>query len=76
MSKWFKESTYLILLSTHDESHLLAIQEQLHKLDQTISVWHEPDMGDQLTAIAVAPNSIAARMLSSLPLTLKEPAMT
>lgn len=76
MHHWFEESTYLILLTVPRE---LALHDTLIKLgwhDLIYSVWHEPDMNNELTAVAVAPSPTATRYLSQLPLTLRAPAMT
>lgn len=76
MDSWYRESTYLVLLATPDEE---ALNEILLTVDfdaLTFSAWREPDMGDALTAIAIAPSPIASKILANLPLTLREPAMT
>lgn len=69
---WFEESTYLVLLTVADEAALAAYELLFERHDLVSSTWHEPDMGDELTAIAVEPSPLAARYLSSLPLTGRE----
>lgn len=76
METWYRESTYLILLTVPDEDALKALRVLLEAHDQTISAWHEPDLDDALTALSVAPTETARRLLANLPLTLREPAMT
>lgn len=73
---WFEDSTYLVLLQVPDEEALQAVVNRLDDGDTFITQWHEPDLGNSLTAICVEPDESIERKLSSLPLLLKEPAMT
>lgn len=73
---WFEESTYLVLLTVTDEVALAAYELLFERHDLVSSTWHEPDMGDELTAIAVEPSPVASRILSALPLTGKRLAMS
>jgi hypothetical protein len=62
-------------LSVSDEQALLDYAAELADADVTFELVHEPDIGNQATALAVAPSSFNARF-SSLPLQGKELAMT
>lgn len=73
---WYQESTYLVLLSVPAKDDLLRLADMFERADHPASIWTEPDMGDETTAVAIAPGIIASRMLANLPLTLREPAMT
>lgn len=74
METWFQESTYLVLLSVPDEHALIAHLVKLREAGIVCSAWREPDLGNELTAVAVAPSLAAQRLLANLPLTLREPA--
>lgn len=65
---WFQESNYLVLLETVDEKSLKALirKFELKKLNYT--VFREPDIGDQITAIAVEPSKETKKLVRSLPL--------
>lgn len=75
MSDWYVQSTFLVLLQVPDEQELVWLHNRLVAADCTVTAWREPDMGNEYTAIAVAPSEAARRMLSQLPLLLREPAM-
>lgn len=77
LKTWYEESTYLVLLSVPTEAELGVLAGRLIAADLVVSLWREPDMGNELTSVAVAPSLAAQRLLSSLPLTLREePAMS
>lgn len=66
-AKWHHESQVLVFLAVPDEDELVELGRDLSWFDL---IWfREPDLGDQLTAIAVEPD--AGRMLSHLPLALR-----
>ena len=69
---WNDASNNLVCLSTPSEIDLLALSEcLLHVgITQMIRVV-EPDLDDELTAIAIAPHPEVHRLLSNLPLALK-----
>lgn len=71
-SRWFVNSSFLVLLQVPDEGHLIALSERLTAAGRKHSDWREPDWGDSLTAIAVEPGDKTSRLLSNLPLLLKE----
>jgi hypothetical protein len=72
---WYQESTYLVLLCATDEPKLAALATQLQAADRLVSLWREPDLNNELTAIAVEPGTASSRILANLPLTLREEAM-
>lgn len=75
MGDWYETSSYLVLLGVADEAELASWQARLTTKGCVLTSWHEPDMGNELTALAVAPSPTAERTLSSLPLLLREVAM-
>jgi len=64
---WKKNSNTVVCLAAKDESHLRSIVAKLQSKNIHVSLFTEPDIGEQLTAIAVAPSGDARRMLSYLP---------
>ena len=69
---WQTNSNYLVILSVEDEVSLSSILEKARELGIKASSFIEPDLGDQLTAIALEPSEETYRITSSLPLALKE----
>lgn len=60
---WFQESNNIVCLQTDD---IRGLADGLEADGIRLSRFHEPDMDDELTAIAVEP--MAWKRLSSLPL--------
>lgn len=77
-SKWLKDSSYLVLVEVPDEDALDALRDQAIGYDSGFRVAHvsvyEPDLNDELTAIALEPSEVARKLCSSLPLILKSEA--
>ena len=69
--KWFKEP-YLAHLSVENETELKNLMAKLSKLNITYSVFREPDINNQITSITIEPSDKTRRMVSNLPLMLKE----
>ena len=68
---WIK-SPYLALLSVNNE---IEIETLIHKLQISnikFSVYREPDLNDQITSIAIEPSEKTRRLVSNLPLMLRE----
>jgi hypothetical protein len=70
-SEWHKSSNYIAALQTRDENHLMRVAADLMKKRVKHVVVREPDIGDQITAIAVEPGEITRKVCSRLPLALK-----
>lgn len=70
--EWVVQSNYLVCLSAPDEGTLfeLAAEASLGRGIKRVLV-HEPDYGDELTAIAFEPGEATQRLLASLPLALR-----
>lgn len=69
---WFENSNYLVCLSAPDLKSLTAIRDGALALGLAVSSFYEPDLNNELTAIAVAPSDAARKLLSRLPLALKK----
>jgi len=63
---WRDGSNNLVILSAEDEARLTALADHLTSKGVAVARFHEPDLGDQMTAISVGP--AGRRLLSSLPL--------
>lgn len=70
--KWHSESNYLALLSTKDEQSLNNLIEKCQSKGLNVSVFTEPDIDNQITAIAIEPSIETQKICSNLPLALKE----
>ena len=70
--EWNTNSKYLIFLSVENEEELQSLLQKIQIKDLKYSVFLEPDIGNQLTAIALEPTDKSYRLTSNLPLALKE----
>jgi len=71
-SNWYYSSEYLAYLSVSNEYELKRQIDKLQSKEITISIFREPDLNNEITAIAVEPSKRAQRLCSSLPLAMKE----
>lgn len=70
--EWNKNSNYLIFLSVENEQALKKfIQKfQIYNINHTVFV--EPDLDNQITAVCVEPSERTKKLCSHLPLALYE----
>jgi peptidyl-tRNA hydrolase len=68
---WFEQSNYLGLLSVLNEQDLLRLIERAQTEGIKHSIFREPDIDDQITAIALEPGSKSKKLCSNLKLALK-----
>ena len=68
---WNTYSKYLVFLSVENESELQFYLEKIKFKDLKYTVFLEPDIGNQLTAIAIEPGELTQKLTSRLPLALK-----
>ena len=68
---WFDQSNYLGLLSVDNEHKLMELIALAINSDIKYSVFREPDIDNQITAIALAPCPASKKICSKLPLALK-----
>lgn len=69
---WNKNSNHLVFLSVENEYELQKLLTKIQIRDIKYSTFFEPDIGNQLTAIAIEPSDESHRLTSNLPLALKE----
>ena len=65
---WQRDSQYLVIVSVPDEMALVALASRAFGQGVALTTWHEPDMNDSATALALQPGENARRLCSSLPL--------
>lgn len=70
--RWHEESNYIAGLSVRDELHLLELCEQCVSLGLKCSLFREPDIDHQATALVIEPCDDAKRLTNNLPLALKD----
>jgi len=69
---WFEKSNYLGFLSVNTEEDLMILSRKAMMLEIECSVFREPDIDDEITAIALAPGKRSKKLCSNLKLALKE----
>lgn len=69
---WFKASNYLCLLSVNNEDELYSLVCKAKGLDIKVSVFREPDIDNEITAIAIAPGEKTKELCSKLKLALRD----
>lgn len=69
--EWFIHSNYLGFLSANDEEHLKNLTNKAMETGIKFSIFREPDIGNQITAIALAPGPQTKKLCSKLPLALR-----
>lgn len=68
---WWRESNYLCQLELKDEKQLKLLIRRCEELGLAHSVFREPDIGNQITAIAIEPSEESARLVKKIPLLFK-----
>lgn len=66
---WYETSNNLVCLSVPDQAMLEQLAERAASAGVEVSMFTEPDLDDQPTALAIGP--AGARLVSSLPLALR-----
>jgi hypothetical protein len=61
-----------VFLSVENEQKLLHYLEKIKFYELKYSMFFEPDIGNQLTAIAIEPSEQTQKLTSNLPLALKD----
>lgn len=70
--EWYENSNYICILASTDENELIKLSERLKKKEVKHSIFREPDLNNELTAIAIEPGRDSKKACSSYPLALKE----
>ena len=72
---WLTRSNFLVLVAVPDEAALYALITQAHERGIVHEGVREPDVNDEITAVALSPGRDAERLCASLPLALREVSM-
>lgn len=70
--KWYTCSQAITLLAVPNEDQLKFLVRQLSEAGIKHSIFIEPDIDNQITAIAIQPSEAACKLCSSFPLALKQ----
>lgn len=71
--EWWDLSNYLVYLAVKNELELKQILTEAQSQHVASTAFIEPDLNNELTAIALAPCEITRKLTSSLPLAFKHP---
>ena len=66
-NKWRSVSNSIIVLETEDSQSLSELQEKALKCNIITTEFREPDLSDEITAVAFAPSESTRKLLSNLP---------
>ena len=69
---WFDNSQYLIYLTVPGESFLEILIDKAQRRGICYSVFREPDIDNQITAVAFEPGDETRKLTQHLPLMLKK----
>lgn len=69
--EWHRVSNTLVMLSVQDEYNLLSVEDKLKEAGMKFVSFREPDIGDELTAIAIMPCEEAKDFCKGFSLALK-----
>ncbi len=69
--KWFETSNYLALLEVANEQELLELIQQAEDRKLRYSIFFEPDLKYEITALALEPGPSSKKLCSKLKLALK-----
>lgn len=65
---WFHHSNYLVLLETND---LQKIIQECENQEIVYTAFREPDIGNEVTAVALEPSPKTQKLVAKLPLLFK-----
>ena len=70
--EWQTKSNYLVFLTVQDEEQLIKLITKAILTGIKHTIFREPDLGNQITAVAFEPSEASRKMMSSCPLLGKE----
>ncbi len=68
---WYKNSNYIAILAAKNEEELVKLIQRMEKKKIRFSVFREPDLDNEITAVAIEPGDKGRRVTSCFPLALK-----
>jgi hypothetical protein len=72
VKNWYHSSNYLVSLSVKTESELESLIQKAQSKNVKIAIFREPDLNNQITAIALEPSEATRKLCSNFPKALKE----
>lgn len=73
--EWHFKSNFLVILTVEDEDALQGLVDEAARRGMTFTPFTEPDLDDELTALALEPSPDAEKLVANLPLALREEAL-
>lgn len=73
--EWHHVSNFLVILTVEDEDALRNLREDARNRGIKHTAFTEPDLDDEMTAIALEPSPDAEKLVANLPLALREEAL-
>ncbi len=70
--EWFLRSNYLCLLSVKNEDELYDLVGRAKDQGIKVSIFREPDIGNEITAIAIEPGQKSKELTGKLKLALRD----
>ena len=70
--EWHEKSKYLVHLSARDTNHLETLIQKAQLKNINVSIFREPDIDNEITAVAFEPSDASKKLLSNLPLALRK----
>lgn len=70
--EWFEKSNYLCMLAVANEKELYSLICKAKELNIKISIFKEPDIDNEVTAIALAPGIESKELCKNIKLALKD----
>lgn len=70
-SPWFNNSNYIVQLEVKDEKSLKDVINSCEKYQLVYTTFREPDIGNQITAIAIEPSEKTQKITSKMQLLFK-----
>ena len=67
---WIESSNYLVILEVHNEIQLKSLIDKAEQIGICFSVFKEPDLDNQVTAVAFEPGELSKRLLKNIKLAM------
>lgn len=70
--EWMEQSNYIAVLGIENEEKLIELIEEAMMQFISLSFFREPDLGNQITAVALAAGEKSKKLCSDLKLALRD----
>lgn len=67
---WIESSNYLVILEVDNEIQLKSLIDKAEQIGICYSVFKEPDLDNQVTAVAFEPGELSKRLLRNIKLAM------